>query len=388
MNREDFNILSNDIIYFDNAATTFKPKCVIDKINDYYNNYCSNSHRGDYNISFKVDDEIDNTRNLVHKFINSKLKEEIIFTRNTTESLNLIVFGFFYNYLCDNDEVILSKDEHASNILPWLILSKYKNINIKFIDNVCNLKSFVTKNTKVISLAYITNVYGDVRDIENIIKFAHQNNILVVVDGAQSVPHKKIDVLRLDIDFLAFSAHKMCGPTGVGVLYGKYELLKRMNPILYGGGMNKDYDSTKLILSDIPYKFESGTIDIANIIGFSESIKYLNNIGICNIEDYISKLRKYFILRLCEIDYIKIYNKDYLGNTIVFNMDGVLSGDLGLYLNSKNICVRSGKHCARMIDNNDDTIRISLYFYNTYDEIDYFINVLKEKDKIIEFVNN
>lgn len=388
MNREDFLMLNKNIVYFDNAATTFKPKCVIDKICEYYNNYCSNSHRGDYNISFKVDDEIDNTRNLVHKFINSKLKEEIIFTKGTTESLNLIVFGFFYNYLKDNDEVILSNDEHASNILPWLILSKYKNIKVKFIDSIFDLKSSVTENTKVISLAFVTNVYGEVRDIKNIIKFAHENNILVVVDGAQSVSHKKVDVQELDIDFLAFSAHKMCGPTGVGVLYAKYSLLSKMNPIMYGGGMNKDYDLNKLVLSNIPSRFEGGTLDIASIIGFSETIKYLDNIGICNIDNYISRLRRYFISRLKEIDYIKIYNEDYLGNTILINMDDVMSGDLGLYLNSKNICVRSGKHCARMINNKDDTVRISLYFYNTYEEVDYFISVLKEKDKIIEFVNN
>ena len=304
------------MIYLDNGATTLKPQCVIDKVVDYYENYSANAHRGDYDISFKVDDEIDNTRNLVHKFINSKMKEEIIFTRNTTESLNLVVFGFFYHYLSDGDEVILSKDEHASNILPWLVLSKYKNIKVKFIDDVSNLNSFISKKTKVISLAYITNVYGEVRNIESIVKFAHENNILVVVDGAQSVPHKEMDVLKLDIDFLAFSAHKMCGPTGVGVLYGKYELLEKMKPILYGGGMNKDYDSSKLVLIDIPYRFEAGTIDIASIIGFSESIKYLTDIGVCNIANHINKLRKYFILRLSEIDYIKIYYRNMVNSTL------------------------------------------------------------------------
>lgn len=381
-------MLSNDIIYFDNSATTFKPKCVIDKINDYYNNYCSNSHRGDYNISFKVDDEIDNTRELIHKFINSSLKEEIIFTKNTTESLNLIVFGFFYDYLNEFDEVILSNDEHASNILPWLILSKYKNISVKFVSDISNLENIISEKTKVISIAHITNVYGEVRDIESIIKFAHKNNILVVIDGAQSVPHMKIDVQKLDIDFLAFSAHKMCGPTGVGVLYGKYSLLNKMKPLMYGGGMNKDYNLNKLVLSEIPYRFEAGTLDVSNIIAFSESIKYLNKIGMLCIHEYVLKLRKYFINKLKEIDYINIYNENCGGNTIVINMNGVLSGDLGLYLNSRNICVRSGKHCARMINNNEDTVRISLYFYNTYEEIDYFISVLKEKDKIIKFVNN
>lgn len=393
MNREDFNIFNdNNVVYFDNAATTFKPDCVVNKICEYYYKYCSNSHRGDYDISFKVDDEIDNTREVVHKFINSKMKDEIIFTKNTTDSLNQIVFGFFYNYLDDNDEVLLSSNEHASNILPWLILSKFKNIKIRFIKSdklsLNDIKNNISNKTKVISIAHVTNVYGDVRDIESIIKFAHEKNILVVIDGAQSVPHMNIDVQFLDIDFLAFSAHKMCGPTGVGILYGKYELLKKMKPLLYGGGMNKDFNSNKLELLDIPYRFEAGTINIADVIGFSEAIKYLNNIGIKKIENYIIDLRSYFVKRLKEISYIKIYNEDYFGNTIVINMDGVMSGDLGLYLNSKKICVRSGKHCAKMINNNDDTVRISLYFYNTYDEVDYFISVLKEKDKIIKFVNN
>lgn len=394
INEKDFPMLDSNIIYFDNAATTFKPKCVIDKICEYYRNYCSNSHRGDYDISFKVDDEIDNTRTLVKDFLNTNRKEEIVFTKNTTDSINLIVFGFFYNYLSDNDEVILSSSEHASNILPWMILSKYKNIKIKFIDsvdgklNINDIKKNITKFTKVISIAHITNVSGDKRDIKNIIELAHKNNILVVIDGAQSVPHIKVDVNALDIDFLAFSAHKMCGPTGVGILYAKYNLLLKMKPCLYGGGMNLEYDNEHLKLLDIPYRFEAGTLDIANIIGFGETIKYINDIGMSNIERRVKYLRRYLVNRLQEISYIKIYNKDNEGSTVIINMDNVLSGDLGLYLNTRGICVRSGKHCAKMGDNIDDTVRISLYFYNSYEEIDYLIGVLKEKDKIYDFVNN
>lgn len=389
----DFPMLNKNIIYFDNAATTLKPQVVIDKVKEYYENYSANAHRGDYNISFRVDDEIDYTRDLVKMFINAKRKDEIIFTKNTTESLNEIVFGFFLNYLNDNDEVILSSSEHASNILPWMILSIKKNIKIVFVDsvneklNINDLVKKITSKTKVISLAQVTNVSGDKRDIKAVCEIAHKKNILVVCDAAQSAPHMKIDVQDMDVDFLAFSAHKMLGPTGVGVLYGKYELLKKMVPFMYGGGMNLNYDEKSLKLVDIPYRFEAGTQDIAGIIGFSEAIKYINNYGLDNIERKEKYLRKYLIQELKKIPYIKIYNEFNEGSIVIINMNGILSGDLGLYLNTKNICVRSGKHCAKMGDNKDDTLRISLYFYNTYEEIDYLISVLKDKEAIEEFSN-
>ena len=391
MNIEDFPMKEKDIVYFDNAATTYKPYSVINKINEYYKDYSANSHRGDYNISFKVDDGVDNTRDLVCKFINADKKEEIIFTKNTTDSINMIVFGYFLNNLKENDEVILSSSEHASNILPWLVLSTKINIKIVFVDsvdeklNIEDLKKKITTNTKVISLAHITNVSGDKRDIKEICKLAHEKGILVVVDAAQSVPHIKTDVKDLDVDFLAFSSHKMCGPTGVGILYGKYELLEKMLPFEYGGGMNLTYNENELKLLDIPYRFEAGTCDLASIIGFSESIKYLNRIGMDNIEKYEQQLRNYLISKLETIPYIKIYNKDSKGSIVIINIDGILSGDLGLYLNSKNICVRSGKHCAKMGDNIEDTVRISLYFYNTFDEIDKLIDALNNKDEIEKF---
>ena len=390
-NINDFPMLKKNIIYFDNAATTLKPYRVIDKIKEYYEEYSANSHRGDYNISFRVDDEIDKTRELVKEFINARKKEEIIFTKNTTDSINIIVFGLFLEYLKDGDEVILSSSEHASNILPWMILSTRKNIKIVFVDSknekldLNDLKNKITNNTKVISLAQITNVSGDKRDIKKVCEIAHKNNILVVVDAAQSAPHIKIDVQDLDADFLAFSAHKMCGPTGVGVLYGKYELLKKMLPFTYGGGMNLNYNEKVLELNPIPYRFESGTPNIAGIIGFSEAINFLNEYGIENIEKKEKFLRSYLIKELEKIPYIKIYNKNCEGSIVIINIDGVLSGDLGLYLNTKRICTRSGKHCAKMGDNKEDTVRISLYFYNTEEEIDYLVNVLKDKKSIIEF---
>lgn len=399
MNMEkDFVMKKKNIVYFDNAATTFKPVSVINKELEYLTEYTSNSHRGDYNISFKVDDEIDNTRDLVAKFINTSHKDEIIFTSNTTDSLNMIINGFFGYYLNEGDEVIITKSEHASNILPWLMLKFQKGIVLKYAsldeDNVLTLESVkkeITKKTKVISIAEVTNVVGDTRPIKEITTLAHKHGIYVVVDGAQSVPHKKVDVTDTDIDFLAFSAHKMCGPTGVGVLYGKKHLLSKMVPTKFGGGMNESYNDESIELLSLPYRLEAGTPNIAGIISFGESIKYLNNIGMENIERTESYLRKYLIRELKKIPYIKIYNENSNSNIVLINIDGITSGDLGLYLNTKNICVRSGRHCVKMLSeesNFTDTVRISLYFYNTYEEIDVLIAALSKFDEIQKFAKN
>lgn len=391
MNGNDFPMLKKDLVYFDNAATTFKPYRVINKMNEYYLDYNANSHRGDYDISFKVDDEIDYTRDLVKCFINARRKEEIIFTRNTTDSINTIVFGYFLNNLDSGDEIILSSSEHASNILPWLILSIKKNVKVVFVDsvneklNINDLVSKINSKTKVISLAQVTNVSGDVRDIKKITSIAHKYGVLVVVDAAQSAPHMKIDVSDMDADFLAFSAHKMCGPTGLGVLYGKSELLNKMIPYSYGGGMNETYDENKLKLLPLPYRFEAGTPNLSAIVGFSETIKFLNEIGMDNIQRHVKYLRRYLVKRLKEISYVKIYNEDCEGASVIINVDGLLSGDVGLYLNTKKICVRSGKHCAKMGDNKEDTVRISLYFYNTYEEIDLLIDALKDRKALYEY---
>lgn len=390
-----FPMLNNELVYFDNGATTLKPITVINKEVEYLSTYTANSHRGDYNNSFKVDDEIDNTRNLVKEFINAKRKDEIIFTSNATDSLNLIVNGYFKYYLKDGDEVILNKAEHASNILPWLILKKEKNITIKYAHmnedfnlTLENIKKEVTSKTKVIALAEVTNVIGDVRDIESITKYAHSKGILVVVDASQSAPHKKIDVTKTDVDFLAFSAHKMLGPTGVGIMYAKYELLEEMNPVKYGGGMNEIYNEEGLKLVEIPYRFEAGTPNISGIIAFSESIKFLNKVGMDNIVLKEKHLKRYLITELKKLPYIKIYNEKSASGIVLINIDGITSGDLGLYLNTKNICVRSGKHCTKMLQDESgfsDTVRISLYFYNSYEEIDKLILALKDYDAILKF---
>lgn len=392
---EDFPMLKKGIVYFDNAATTYKPKSVINSLIDYNVNFTANSHRGDYNTSFKVDDEIDKTREKVRKFINADLKEEIIFTMNTTDSLNMVVNGFFEQILEKDDEIILSKAEHASNILPWIMLSLKKGVKIKYIPldeenkiKIENIKNLITNKTKVISLAYMTNVIGDKRNIKEISKLAHQNNIFVVVDGAQSVPHIKTDVKELDCDFLAFSAHKMCGPTGVGVLYGKYELLKKMIPNKVGGGMNESYTEHSIEFETIPLRFEAGTPNINGIIAFRHAIEYLEKIGLENIERSEKYLRKYLIKELLKIPYIEVLNPYSDGSIVLIKVKDKFAGDVGLYLNSKGICVRSGKHCVKMLKDEsgfDDTVRISLYFYNTYEEIDYLIYCLKDKKNLYNF---
>lgn len=392
-----FPMKKEELIYFDNAATTFKPIQVINKEIEYMSMYTANSHRGDYNISFKVDDEIDNTRELVKSFINARYKEEIIFTSNTTDSLNLVVNGYFKNYLCSNDEVILNKAEHASNILPWLMLKKSIGFKIKYAaldkDNTLSLDSIkkcITKNTKVISLAYITNVIGDKRNIKEIVSYAHKHGIIVVVDAAQAIGHTKIDVRDMDADMLAFSAHKMCGPTGVGILYAKKELLDKMLPVNFGGGMNLNYHESDISLAEIPYRFEAGTPNISGIISFGEAIKFLNMVELDNIERIEKHLRKYLINELKKIDYVKVYNEDILSSIVLINIDGITSGDLGLYLNTHGICVRSGKHCTKMLKDESgftDTIRISLYFYNSYEEIDKLVEALMDYKAIMEFVN-
>jgi len=386
-------MLKQDIIYLDNGATSLKPKCVIDKIVDYYENYSANAHRGDYDISFKVDMEYENTRDLVREFIHAEFKEEIVFTSGTTESLNYIATGFFSHMIEPGDEILITQSEHASNVLPWFELANRYGAVIKYIPldehhyvTLENVKKSVTKNTKIIALAHITNVIGDVRPIKEITKFAHKNNIFVVVDGAQSVPHKKVDVMDLDIDFLTFSAHKMCGPTGVGVLYGKKELLEALIPVKLGGGMNESFDSVdQVYYNELPARLEAGTPNISGVIAFGEALRYLMNIGMDKIEEQETKLRKYLIDHLIKIPHLDIVNIESDSAIVAFNVDGIFSQDVAYYLNKYNVCVRAGNHCAKILKSEvgvTNTIRVSLYFYNTEEEIDNLIELLKDNNKI------
>lgn len=393
MYREDFPMFENDIIYLDNGATTFKPKCVIDKMTEYYTKYSANAHRGDYDISYKVDVEYENARKLVSRFINAEM-DEVVFTSGATESLNMIASGFFEHILEPGDEVLITLSEHASNVLPWFMLARKNGIIVKNIELDSNLHvtlnnviKAITPNTKVISLAHITNVVGDIRPIKEICEYAHEHNIFVVVDGAQSVPHIKTDVKDLDCDFLSFSAHKMCGPTGVGVLYGKHELLENLVPINYGGGMNESFDSVdEVYLKDLPTRLEAGTPNIASVIGFGEAIKYLNNVGMDNITIHEIKLKKYLIEKLKTIPHINIVNDECDSGIIAFNVDGVFAQDVAYFLNKYYICVRAGNHCAKILKSAigvKNTVRISMYFYNTYEECDKVYELLKDKNRII-----
>ncbi len=395
MNREDFPLLKQDIIYLDNSATSLKPQCVIDAMNDYYANYSANAHRGDYDLSFKVDQAYENTRELVKDFINAKYLEEIVFTAGATEGLNWIVKGFFENYLENGDEVLITTSEHASNVLPCFNLVKKLGIVVNYIpldDNhyvtIENVKKAITPNTKVISLAGVTNVIGDARPIKEIVKYAHDNNIFVVLDGAQMVPHVKTDVQDLDVDFLAFSGHKMCGPTGVGVLYGKRELLEHLEPINLGGGMNESFDNPdETYYKPLPTRLEAGTQNIAGVIGLGAAIEYINSVGYEKIEEQEKKLRKYLIDKLIPISHIDIINIESDSGIVAFNVDKIFSQDVAYFLNKYNICVRAGNHCAKILKSSvgvTNTVRVSLYFYNTYEEIDSLVELLSDYDKIVK----
>lgn len=395
MHREDFSkdIIEN-YIYLDNGATTLKPKVVIDKMSEYYTKYSANAHRGDYSLSYKVDVEYESARRKVAEFINADVSE-VVFTSGATEGLNIIARGFFENILEPGDEVIISDAEHASNVLPWFRLAKSNGVVVRkvrldsnFHISLDSIKEVVNSRTKVISLAEITNVIGDVRPIKEICEFAHANNIFVVCDGAQSVPHKKTDVKDLDVDFLVFSGHKMCGPTGVGVLYGKKELLEDVEPLMLGGGMNESFDNeSEVYLKDLPQRLEAGTPNIAGVIGLGAAVDYLSGIGMDTISIYEQKLKSYLISKLEVIPHIQIVNDEADSGIVAFNVEDVFAQDVAYYLNKYNICVRAGNHCAKILKHSigvKNTVRVSLYFYNTKEEIDGLVDLLVNKNKIIK----
>lgn len=397
MNRDDFKILKNDFIFFDNCATTLKPNIVVDETVKYYTEYTSNAHRGDYDNSIKVDTLYEETRTKVKKLINAENDSEIVFTSGATEALNLVVFGFMKYNLKKGDEVFLTKAEHASNVIPWLELANEKGIKIKYIPldkdhklDYDKLVKMVSSKTKVISIAHVTNTIGDIRPIEKIGKLCKENNIYFVVDGAQSVPHFRVDVLKNNIDFLAFSAHKMLGPTGVGVLYGKYNLLNEMRPIIFGGGMNNIFESTgEVEYKSVPTRFEAGTPNIAGVIGLNRAIDYINSIGYDAIQSQEKELRKYLIDNLKSIDNIILYNENSDTGIVLFNLKDIFPQDTSVYLNTYHICVRAGNHCAKILKDElgiKNTCRISIYFYNTKEEIDVLIEALKKSKNIFEVV--
>ena len=392
--RKDFPMLNkktqqgHDLIYLDNAATSFKPQCVIDACNEYYFNENANSHRGDYDLAFKVDKKVDEVREKVAKFINSK-KEEVVFTSGTSMSLNMIAFGYGFKFLKEGDEILLTEAEHASNVLPWFKVSELTKAKIRYIPltsegklTIENFKKVMNEHVKVVSIALITNVLGFITPVKEICKIAHEYGAVVICDGAQSVPHMPTDVEDLDCDFLSFSGHKMVGPTGIGILYGKFDILKTMDPLMSGGGDNARFDMCgNVAFLAPPAKFEAGTMNLEGIYGLGAAIDYLNNLGMENIFNYEKELRDYAISKLKTLDNLIIYNENADSGIITINVKGVFPQDEASYLNSKGICVRSGEHCAKLLKDllhTVGTVRISLYFYNTFEEVDALYEALKK----------
>ena len=398
--RKQFPMLNSGIkmqnkplVFLDNSSTTFKPQCVIDAMNLYYTKMNSNSHRGDYDLSVEVDEVIEDARKAVANFINSDPKE-VVFTYGATSALNLVAYGYGLKHLNKGDEIVLSYAEHASNVLPWFRIADLTGAVIKYVDIengqilAKNLKKVVTSKTKIVSLAHVGNILGYVADVNEFAKIAHDVGAIMVVDGAQSVPHVPVNFRDFDIDFLAFSAHKMCGPTGIGALIGKYELLLDMDPFTSGGGMNSTFKKDGTVDYRLPpYKFEAGTLNIAGIFGFKKAIEFIQEIGIENIHKHDQELIKYAIEKLKNYDKIIIYNKDACNGILTFNIKGVFPQDESTLLNYKGIAIRSGEHCAKLLDNYLDTkatCRMSTYLYTSKEEIDTFVDAIINGGDILD----
>ncbi len=388
--RKDFPMLVQhpDLIYFDSAATSLKPQCVVDAVTDFYVNHTSNVHRGDYAIAAQNDALYDQTRKSIAKLINCDPKE-VVYTHNVSQSLNQIAYGMGRNFLKEGDTVLICEAEHASNVLPWFHLEEEANIRVEYIptdlQGNISLEDFEKAfhdGVKAVSLAQVSNVLGTIQPIKEMTEIAHKHGAYMIVDGAQSVPHMKVDVKDLDIDFLGFSAHKMCGPGGVGILYGKKELLDQMDPMLFGGDMNARFQNDgTVILKETPIKFEAGTPNIEGVIGTGAAAEYLMSVGMDEIHEYERQLRAYFCEKMSQLDNIEIYNPDNAYGPIDFNAKGIFAQDAAGFLASKNIAVRSGNHCAKLLHNiigTDQTIRASLYFYNTKEEVDRFVEAAKD----------
>lgn len=379
---------SHPLVYLDNAATTFKPQCVIDAVVRYYTEQTTNVHRGDYEISYQVSEAYEKTREDVARFIHAEPKE-IVFTAGASASLNLVAYGYGRKYLKPGDVILSTEAEHASNILPWFKVVEETGAKLEYIplteDGRLTLENFrkaMHDQVKIVAVADITNVLGYVAPIEEMTRIAHEHGAIVVCDGAQSVPHTPTDVKAWDVDFLAFSAHKMCGPTGIGVLYGKFELLQKTDPFMLGGGSNARFDMCgNILLKDAPYKFEAGTPNIEGVLGLQQAVRYLETIGMDRIEAYEHELKAYAIEKLKKLDNLILYNPTSPTGIIAFNVKDVFAQDAAGYLNSKGIAVRSGNHCAKILLNvlkTSETIRASLYFYNTKEDVDRFVQACSE----------
>ena len=390
--RKDFPILSQKVrgkqlVYFDNGATSQKPQQVIDAMSDYYQRYNSNVHRGVHFLSQIATDAMEASRENIRKYLNADSIAEVIFTKGTTEAINLVASSFSKVFINEGDEVIVSEMEHHANIVPWQIMCKERGAVLKVAKinddgslDLNYLKSLVNERTKLIAITYISNVMGVINPVAEIIEFAHSKGVKVLIDGAQATPHTVVDVQELDADFFVFSGHKMYGPTGIGVLYGKKELLEQMPPYQYGGEMIDQVSFEETTFNELPFKFEAGTPMIAEIIGLSVAIDYMQEIGIQNIADYEHELLEYANSRIASIEGVKIIGTSAnKASVISFIVEGVHHYDLGSLLDQFGVAVRTGNHCAQPLMTRmgiNGTVRASFAFYNTKQEIDIFVEAL------------
>ena len=390
--RDDFPILKNrNIAYLDSGATTQKPKQVIKAIEDFYENYNANVHRGAYSLSTEASAIYEDTRTKIANFINAKHREEIIFSKNATESLNLIAYSYGLDKLKKDDEIVLSIMEHHSNLVPWQKVAKqtdaklnYMYINDEFEISDEEIENKITDKTKIVGITHVSNVLGTVNNIKKIIKYAHKKGAIVIVDASQSIPHMKIDVQDLDCDFLVFSGHKMLAPLGIGVLYGKREILNDMTPFLMGGDMIEYVYEQNTTFAPLPNKFEAGTQNIEGVIGLGSAIDYINNFGYDNIQKIENDLLSYAREELSKLDFLTLYltpNKENHSSVISFNINGVHPHDVASILDSEGVCVRSGNHCAQPLLRFlgiDSTCRASFYFYNSKEDVDRLVKALNK----------
>lgn len=387
--KKDFPVLVENpkLSYLDSGASSLKPKCVIDKLDYYYNHLGVNVHRGVYDLSYRATDMYEEARNNIAHFIGADF-EEVVFTRGASASLNLVANSYGMKFINEGDEVITSELEHHSSHMPWFNVCKVKKATLKYIPlnkegriTVENFLSVLTNKTKVVALTYVSNVMGYITPIKEIIEICHKKGIVVSVDGAQAVPHMKINVKELDCDFLSFSGHKMCGPSGIGVLYGKKELLEVMDPIEFGGDMADVVTKDSQTYKTIPYKFETGTPIIAGAIGLGEACKYLEKLDLDVVKEHENKLARLAIKKMQEIEDVEIYNPNTDTGVIAFNIKGVHPHDAASVYDKNGVCVRAGHHCAQLITswlNQISTTRATFYFYNTEEDVERLIDSIKE----------
>lgn len=394
--RKDFPIFKNrDITYLDSGATTQKPECVIKAVEEFYEKYNANPHRGAYTLSVEATEVYENTRKKVADFINARFAEEIIFSKNASESLNLIAYSYGLDNLRNGNDVVISIMEHHSNLVPWQYVTKktksslkYMYINDKYELTQEEIEEKITNDTKIVAITHISNVLGTINNVKEIIKYAHKKGAIVVLDASQSIPHMKIDVQELDADFLVFSGHKMLAPLGVGVLYGKRELLNKMNPFIMGGDMIEYVYEQDTTFAPLPNKFEAGTQNVEGVVGLGSAIDYINSIGFDNIRKVEEELICYAREELSKLDFLELYitpNKENHSSVISFNIKGVHPHDVASILDSKGVCIRSGNHCAQPLMRFlgiDSTCRASFYFYNTKEDVNKLVEALKKAYEI------